>query len=133
MKQYFAKYLPVEGGIKIGDKFSLDGEILIAEDILYAPKTLNGEIKLLDTQKQLDARKKVKLFLCSRDTGNSIGELSEKVQWVKENQEFDESEIGVITGTEQEPFIIGLDWVKEENIKGDKLTIKCPHCSQFTL
>jgi len=49
MKQYFAKYLPVEGEIKEGDKILWNGKITTAIDTVYSNLT-----------------KKVKLFLCSR-------------------------------------------------------------------
>lgn len=55
MKQYFAKYLPVEGEIKEGDTYRVKG----TEKILVA----NKYFKEMD-QSLLE---KVKLFLCSRD------------------------------------------------------------------
>jgi hypothetical protein len=54
-KKYFAKYLSVEGEIKEGDPVQIDG----GQVILYSSKWQNTFRKF--------NRKKVKLFLCSRD------------------------------------------------------------------
>jgi len=65
MKNYFAKYLPVEGEIKEGDW------VLYANSYFFV-KNINN-IGLLVTESDGDFRlnksycKKVKLFLCSRD------------------------------------------------------------------
>lgn len=122
MKPYFAKYLPVEGEVKMGDKF-LDPELGIG--------TRRSEEGVYDFQK-------VKLFLCSKDikvgdeicddndssefcevmkvdgdnltiiyhgkeetvsrlyTMKVIGEISLKDTWVKEGDAFDEEDIHVI-------------------------------------
>lgn len=55
MKQYFVKYLPVEGEIKNGNKFLSNEEIKICVNE-------NGRSSCL-----VNGDKKVKLFLCSRD------------------------------------------------------------------
>lgn len=59
MKQYFAKYLPVEGEPKEGDMTILAGEI--------APYNKIVPIGLKAGKSEL-IYQKVKLFLCSRDT-----------------------------------------------------------------
>ena len=129
MKQYFAKYLPVEGEIKMGDKFFEEG---------LGIGTRRNKEGLYDFQK-------VKLFLCSRDiqvgdevqlyksgfelgdkvkiTSESnleiakmgmgfkvIGEISSEATWVKEGDEFDETELGVCP---KEGFLVIHEFTKK--------------------
>jgi hypothetical protein len=76
-KKYFAKYLPIEGEIKEGDYF-IEKDTLGNDNILPCLGLLS-----LVPHDHLVSRKKVKLFLCSRDiqvgdkvyTGSSIFEL----------------------------------------------------------
>jgi hypothetical protein len=137
MKQYFAKYLPVEGEIK-------EGDIVIGMDGIFEYK---GKMNLPDVQ----LPKKVKLFLCSRniqvgdkvldirtntwkEVNNScgvelykqkpndiqfkvIGEISPNAKWVKEGDEFEEND---------------WDYSEEEDDKGEKvIKIGCPCCGDF--
>jgi len=124
MKTYFAKYLPVEGKVEMGDKF-IDTGVM---DMIGTRANKKGEYNF----------QKVKLFLCSRDiqvgdtiynkfndvgivsefntkttfwlkgesiigiarhsTGNwykIIGEISPYAIWVKEGDEFDEDQIEI--------------------------------------
>lgn len=67
MKPYFAKYLPVEGEVEIGDLFfSFSGKVVECldneGDILYGP--MNGFLKTNIGNKK---SRRAKLFLCSRD------------------------------------------------------------------
>lgn len=116
MKPYFAKYLPVEGEIKMGDKFRW-----IIND------SVQGEVHTCTTEGERPEKyKKVKLFLCSRDiqVGDKpiympsgqyhtvsgitelmlpevkelglfkiIGEISTEATWAKEGDGFDESQV----------------------------------------
>lgn len=118
--KYFAKYLPVEGEIKEGDMFSVNG--FVGPTILKADKDIPITAGV--------GIKKVKLFLCSRDiqVGDTvidqvgrkwenmeecfvitsrgwnelhpkqpcykvIGEISQEATWVKEGDEFDGYEV----------------------------------------
>lgn len=138
MKQYFAKYLPVEGEIKEGDYYSSATGIY---------KHTGGKNYVI-----LSTYKKVKLFLCSRDikvgdkvfcfdvhlnnplhpperyidpwrirtegdTCNAcikvIGEISPNAIWVKEGDEFEERDIS------------------RRGCLGDLILIKCPCCGDF--
>lgn len=121
--KYFAKYLPVEGGIKEGDYVDIGSQVII-----YSTKWQKTISKYNP--------KKVKLFLCSRDIqvgdtvwngrkgllvfedesegrpeGNwmhlsaitihdfkSIGEISPDATWVKEGDEFSKEEIIIVLG-----------------------------------
>lgn len=124
MKKYFAKYLPVEGEINIGDKYFTKRGVLHSCGIKPNSEMLNPEESL----------KKAKLFLCSRDTqvGDKvkwsehnpdkpwltqfgtettimnlgglephpawvkvIGEISPEATWVKEGDEFDENQLQI--------------------------------------
>ena len=74
MKKYFAKYLPVEGEIKEGDKFLADGRIYTFFGFDGAKSSVNtvesGYIYHSannSAREWLSKLKKVKLFLCSRD------------------------------------------------------------------
>lgn len=146
MKPYFAKYLPVEGEIKQGDKLdSVNGE-------------LPGSLHL-------------RLFLCSRDiqVGNRnifhipsstfnviianesvlpekedpnwikiIGEISPNAKWVKEGDEFDETqlELSLFDG---QFWLKGYDLVNKTNNQWYNpplyckayVQIKCPCCETF--
>lgn len=129
MKQYFAKYLSVEGEIK-------DGDMVSNEDGIFEYK---GRINIPDTY----LPKKVKLFLCSRDicplcngecgtihpdglsgiacvkcngegkVDTVIGEISPDAKWVKEGDEFDKEEINKLS--------YGINFIM----------IKCPNCRTF--
>lgn len=65
---YFVKWLPVEGEIRSGDKFTWDKEIhtaaSIPEESMWGPSvlTINGRNLVINKED-----KKVKMFLCSRD------------------------------------------------------------------
>lgn len=121
MKPYFAKYLPIEGEIKKGDKFRW----IINSEVQGEVHTCNEE------GKRPEKYQKVKLFLCSKDiqigdtvhytydhnlkwvvdkvfsttfiSGSGehpintiykvIGEISPEAIWVKEGDEFDEDQI----------------------------------------
>lgn len=116
MKQYFAKYLPVEGE---PDK----------EDMIFIEKGMlfHSNVPFYQHQSSPDIYQKVKLFLCSRDIVRNdnvycsvedyinrspllvqehaikalkhkevfkvIGEISPEATWVKEGDEFDENYI----------------------------------------
>lgn len=110
--KYFAKYFPVEGKIRQGDKYLEDGLILIATEH--------------KDYYNYDFLKKVRLFLCSTDiqVGNNyhfdvgyasgeriadqddidqlhlennpfkvIGPISPEATWVKEGDEFNEDQV----------------------------------------
>lgn len=67
-KKYFTKYLPVEGEIKEGDTILYNNRLATATHISYVIKFIDEtENTVLDTQIQIDSRKKIKLFLCSRN------------------------------------------------------------------
>lgn len=74
MKKYFTKWLPVEGEIEEGDKFSADGRIYTFFGFDGTKSSVNtvesGYIYHSannSAQEWLSKRKKVKLFLCSSD------------------------------------------------------------------
>jgi hypothetical protein len=116
MKQYFTKYLPVEGELKKGKYFKdTTGTIRIADE--------TDEMMENFLTKRLPPQQVYKLFLCSRDiqvgdemtrldgskfkadkapdgsahwNGHAykvIGEISPEATWVKEGREFDEDEV----------------------------------------
>lgn len=113
-EKYFAKYLPVEGEIKEGDKTFYKGS-----NVAF-PVILNGYTTIEYFNK--GDHKKVKFFLCSRDiqVGDNvvidggaflnieqddiafaksnngyriIGEISPEATWVKEGDKFSEAEV----------------------------------------
>jgi len=145
MKKYFAKYLPVEGEIKIGD--------VIKDSLGYITITSEEGVRVYtEANKQ-----RYKLFLCSRDkkpmdivtfesgkrtqiekwdedynqwvfNGKSrvsdedcfkvIGEISSDATWVKEGDEFDEKDLLLVEypeGLDQKDFWVEWDW---KNING---------------
>lgn len=148
MKTYFAKYLPVEGDIKIGDKFYEEG---------LGIGTRVGKKGIYDFQK-------VKLFLCSRDiqvgdevmdsTGTLkakldiqpqpneiasgkyikvIGEISPEATWVKEGDEFDEDEVQFKLIYEQDYEDDSIEIVSEEEWLKAKLKDKLKMFNFITL
>lgn len=109
MKQYFTKYLPVEG-----EKKEKEG-IFPSEDDFVIGGT-NPPIKK-------------KLFLCSRDNNEPVGEVSEDAKWIKEGMEFDEDEIElwghtITPNTRQAIRAVGFDNYKKYMEKFQKLIIK---------
>lgn len=120
MKQYFAKYLPIEGEIEVGDYINiLEGRIhklsqnevpfpfskkhklfLCSRDIQVGDKNIqfihsHGEIEVIEeviSQQQLTFIKNL-----STIPGNKafkvIGEISPDATWVKEGDEFDEKQV----------------------------------------
>jgi hypothetical protein len=119
-KLFFAKLLPVEGEIKNGSKvatYTVSGTIADIITVKFTEKGLYGE----ETENYYDLEagnlKLVKLFLCSRDIVvenkstlmgrlysldpvvqkmeseyKVIGEISPEATWVKDGDEFDETE-----------------------------------------
>lgn len=107
MKTYFCKYLPVEGEIKLGDKYTSPGW---GSDV-YTMADTSGKVDYSKEQK-------VKLFLCTRDmqpadkvvqistgkefkmgfggTGEGfvkiIGEISPEAIFIKEGDEFNDED-----------------------------------------
>lgn len=158
MKKYFAKYLPVEGGIKKGDYYfsSVTGVI----------HTANEDYEIISTVIE-SKDKKVKLFLCSRDielkdivyyNGKAwmvsnveiqepyltveeataygaykiIGEISpDTFSYVKEGNEFDEDEVVVqiIDELGYQTDIIPITNILDLS-ESDKILIKGP-CGHF--
>ena len=151
MKNYFCKYLPVEGEIKKGDYFYDGSE--------------NGVFQAQIDMEQKGGCKKVKLFLCSRDisigdkvrrpsgfserpdlefTVNSIGERDGKKLYKEGDENYHTK------GTEENTYkVIGeispdavwvtegmefdedeCDW-NDTNKYHDFIEIKCPTCKQF--
>lgn len=158
MKKYFAKYLPVEGEIKEGDKFWMknvkrenslfkrikphpeyavleeDGEHLTA-------KKINSELAMTVYLKQCT---KIELFLCSKegflydneDKYKVIGEISKEAIWVKEGDKFDKEELAFHPKNytfhqefkDIKDFNAGIDMCN----KGFwEVSIKCPKCQKF--
>ena len=141
-KKYFTKYLPVEGEIKEGDKYSCPHKghgIDLGNGIPHKPKTIictypHSGYTCKDCYK-------IKFFLCSRDIEpgdqvysdfdngylgiakkksegfnfKMIGEISPEATWVKEGDEFDEGEIKIETGFFETIMI----------------KVKCPCCGDF--
>ena len=131
MKKYFAKYLPVEGEIKEGDKakekYSINPKIVnvIAvnvdglvncegQDLWYAPEALQ----------------KVKLFLCSRDiaVGDKVyeeladGTYGEEFEWTEEINKYNSTDCVFKVIGEISPE---ATWVKEgDEFDEDELGIK---------
>jgi hypothetical protein len=135
MKPYFANWLPVEGEIKIGDKY-INTVFKLTPPYRKGGSCYAGHVTcgnyLVETRKENQTgtftfsgrdkyKKRVKLFLCSRDikvgdkyltapdyskertcedTSYSfdnclkiIGEISPEATWVKDGDEFDENEV----------------------------------------
>lgn len=121
-KEYFAKYLPVEGEIKEGDKFI---HTELNEKGIYT--AINIDANFIDSVRgegdefsdpvvPIRYCKKVKLFLCSRDNPDEIiGEVSEDAKWVKEDMEFSQEDIDIYD-VQHLPTIVHF---------------KCPHCGTF--
>lgn len=130
MKPYFAKYLPVEGEIEVGDYFVDE-----YKQIYKCTKKDNGGTWGSGYSRSINLKlsKKVKLFLCSRDiqvgdevtsyiSGKKIkanlfphthphfvkviGEISPDATWVKEGQEFSEEEVKI-----NFEFLAGKYWI----------------------
>jgi hypothetical protein len=78
MKQYFAKYLPVEGEIQVGD-YVYD----ISIDMVYKMSEKAKPYKLEQMNQLKNLYKKVKLFLCNRDiqVGDTVKPYTER-EWV---------------------------------------------------
>jgi len=145
MKQYFAKYLPVEGGIKEGD--------IILDIFSQYSKAHKSNL-----QSRNPPKVKYKLFLCSRDiqVGDKvldeefcdwivqendlkalhlltkvIGEISPDARWVKEGDEFDaDTEVMPILDRRIINFDSQMDWTEaeyEHYIKFYKLKGPCGH------
>lgn len=154
MKSYFAKYLPVSGGIRKGDMFIDPSEYdTVHEAAMDIPK---------------NSSMKAKLFLCSRDirvgdnfyhngtledmeatTVNNgfvyngkairfpiqecfqvIGEISPEAVWVTEGREFGEDELIAIPGgaSVRKPL---KAWKAEWFGKNTIIEIKCSQCKTF--
>lgn len=149
--KYFAKYLPVEGEVNIGDNFIDTG-------------VMNLIGKRANKHGDYSGYQKVKLFLCSRDiqVGDTvkallvdkfgykdylitdkdsaelsiemgdfkvIGEISPEATWVKEGDEFDRTE------ARQYINLSGM-WLYRawnKDLKGHVpiIKIKCPCCNTF--
>ena len=152
MKQYFCKYIPVEGVRKEGDcvKHKVSGNIGIITKILdVGGKYEDEEIE------------KVELFLCSRDVSlheecwldnekvipnqlhvdlrdkcyKVIGSISPEATWVDEDDEFDEDEVTV---QQVGPFhdmddVFNVDNKVWNHTKTYKyyIQIKCSTCKHF--
>lgn len=152
MKQYFAKYLPVEGEIKEGLP------ALFTDGVIAIPLQCNVELA------KKNGAKVVKLFLCSRDVnlgddvldsnfnkhyvsdnymtnkhqweGNwfkVIGEISPNAKWVKEGDEFDEIRRPFIDYDGDESYI-----TPKENLENtrcfkafDYWQVPCPCCGDY--
>lgn len=102
--KYFAKYLPVEGEIKEGDKYLFANRILsMTKEIIEKERSYldmsDEELSNMDIRE--GRRIKVKLFLCSRDNPNKIQEIL--TIGIKEGQEFTEKQKDFLTlGSVQE-------------------------------
>jgi hypothetical protein len=166
IKPYFVKHLPVEGEVKHGDLFFFTKEQGERQpDIAGKVGKANFDGYAVDKYYYLD-NKKAKLFLCSRDiqVGDKVldeefcewtvvesdlknpdvltkvmGEISSEAKWVKEGDEFDESQIQkwakykAIWG-DHPVMIQPHSWLKVVN--DQKWTeihfrIKCPCCETF--
>jgi hypothetical protein len=173
MKPYFAKYLPVEGEIKPGDKF-LDKQLGICTRDKENPWVeWKGGITNLVIDED---HKKVKLFLCSRDiqVGDRvwnqhsgygevkeideenqylgvkyeaedceceedfeyivkvIGEISPEATWVKEGDEFDESQFiryGLLQMGKNR--VRCNDEMDQRYLTGYEVSTQCPTCKKF--
>jgi len=96
MKQYFAKYRPVEGEIKENTKvFAREKGIKIVKSIIQIPdndEDLQDILEFTDKSRfPKTACKLAKLFLCSRDNPDYKQEIL--TEGIKEGQEFTEKEI----------------------------------------
>lgn len=102
MKQYFTKYLPVEGEIKEGDIVTCMGYTGIYTSFEFGKgfrlQFPNGKANLFpeDELSEEDYKhQKVKLFLCSRDNSEYAQEIL--TEGIKEGQEFTEFEKDLLT------------------------------------
>lgn len=121
MKQYFLKYLPIEGEIKYGDYYlnhkvnhiaqRTDGSMdksyigfkkvklfLCNKEIQVGDKFNNTEIPnkeyIADVVNEKDIEcYKHDCFIPRRYCYKTIGEISQDALWVKESDEFDEDEV----------------------------------------
>lgn len=93
--KYFAKYLPVDGEIKADDKIFFGNKLANQGNVSYVIYYEDLKNVVLDTQEQLDSRKKAKLFLCSRDNPDYKQEIL--TEGIKEGQEFTEEEKEFLT------------------------------------
>lgn len=121
-KPYFAKYLPVEGEIKEGDKVLVSRPMGAFIGTVVSNKIVSDNNVLMYSLNEVE-KAKVKLFLCSRDVkmgdkvkieGGSfndyeidreeqifnghlfykiIGEISPEATWIKEGDEFDITDV----------------------------------------
>lgn len=103
MKKYFAKYLPVEGETRKGDHWdSVNGEIpgtLHTRPYVCTRDIQMGEI-VVDWKhpEPVEHEAAEGWFLPENDCIKVLGEISPEASWVKESDEFDESEIELWTG-----------------------------------
>lgn len=159
MKQYFAKYLPVEGEIPIGSLmfFKIGGE-------WTRPANFDDYLGV-----GIEEVKLAKLFLCSRDiqVGDNvyntaqetyfkanqelvdmlndpnveittnikvIGEISPEATWVKEGDEFDDEDINIWAWDGEDEWNFSIEeWLLEEqehSYEDSKIEIKGP-CGHF--
>lgn len=114
-KLYFAKYLQIEGIPTFGDKYKHP----LSDDIFTNTNNTSVDIDYSEC-------KKVKLFLCSRDTNLSLPyPISEKAVFVKENDEFQGEGIDFVIAVSDE------DYEKPAIEQNPFYIIKCPCCGDF--
>lgn len=154
MKTYFAKYLPVEGEIKEGDRYRYKGYpmtpliegrgnrnvqmigkplekvklFLCSEDIQVGDNVIDPGTKNLSSETVLD--KEDLEFLNSVRAFKVIGEISPEAVWVKEGDEFDRPDFEAIWRDELGNLnfcAYDLKGAEQELI----IRIKCPTCKTF--
>ena len=98
MKQYFAKYLPVEDEIGLTTYDSINGELpgsqpvklfLCSRDIQVGDEYYTSDFQKYKTPLEPDED----FFKGNNDRFKVIGEISPNAKWVKEGDEFDENQI----------------------------------------
>jgi hypothetical protein len=161
MKTYFAKYLPVEGELKEGDitywdsnegyfskqfvkvaksfethaiasgwkKFKL---FLCSRDIQVGDKVFSSKVSYL-TQDETITVDEYNITICREEEDfKVIGEISPEATWVKEGDEFDESQFiryGLLQMGKNR--VRCNDEMDQRYLTGYEVSTQCPTCKKF--
>ena len=120
--KYVAKYVPLEGDIKKGEAYINPAGVLwphASNDIPAA-----------------SGMRRAKIVLCDKLTEEEIGNVSPKVDWVREGMEFDEVKEVVYCKIDGKwTYVPSKEKVKERIAAGDEVMkickIKCKTCGTF--
>ena len=130
MKPYFTKYLPVEVEIKEGEPFDTIVGIYGKKMKLFL---CSRDIQVGDTFHSFSGMSELKWdgkFQLHPDDFKVIGEISNEATWVKEGDEFDESEIKIIQRPKYKENWKSFPFKGKNKRTGSEFTIY-PHSLSF--